>query len=325
MNTPLLSIIVPVYKVELWLPACIDSILRQTYQTWELILIDDGSPDRCGTICDTYAAKDKRIMVIHKANAGVSAARNDGLDLAQGDYITFVDSDDEIGSVDTFEKNMSFLMVHPEVDILQFPQTFSDSSIRTDSPNMLQNKEAILKGLLDLSINKALWGKIYKKELFLHIRLPKDFTCGEDFWCLSYLLPKAKFVYLSDQGTYTYNMRADSAIHTFNGKKWIDCYLADFNFLTVLSEHMPPSLPVLTTYFFRVFQCLLSMRIANHNTIKDEYAQDLEQYIPPLHCLFGNRLTQKNKMWLLLLKCFGLPTCSNLYVRFVLWRVKHFR
>lgn len=93
---PELSIIVPVYKVEAYLPKCIDSILAQTFTDFELILIDDGSPDRCGEICDAYAAKDSRIIVVHQKNQGVSAARNGGLDLAKGTYIGFVDADDII-------------------------------------------------------------------------------------------------------------------------------------------------------------------------------------------------------------------------------------
>ena len=93
---PELSIIVPVYKVEKYLPRCIDSILAQTFGDFELVLIDDGSPDGCGRICDEYARKDKRIVVIHQKNMGVSAARNAGLDIAHGRYIGFVDSDDWI-------------------------------------------------------------------------------------------------------------------------------------------------------------------------------------------------------------------------------------
>lgn len=93
---PELSIIVPVYKVEQYLHKCLDSILSQTFTDFELILIDDGSPDRCGEICDEYAAKDDRIIVIHQKNRGVSAARNAGLDIARGEYIGFVDSDDWI-------------------------------------------------------------------------------------------------------------------------------------------------------------------------------------------------------------------------------------
>ena len=93
---PLISIIIPIYKVEPYLCRCVDSVLAQTYKDFELILIDDGSPDRCGAICDKYAIQDKRIHVIHQSNKGLSAARNTGLDCAAGDYICFIDSDDYI-------------------------------------------------------------------------------------------------------------------------------------------------------------------------------------------------------------------------------------
>lgn len=92
-----ISVIVPVYNVEKYLNRCVDSILAQTFTDFELILVDDGSPDRCGKICDEYAAKDGRIKVVHQKNAGVSAARNAGLQIAKGDYVTFVDSDDYCG------------------------------------------------------------------------------------------------------------------------------------------------------------------------------------------------------------------------------------
>ena len=97
-----ISIIIPVYKVEDYLETCIDSILAQTYKNLENILVDDGSPDSCGSICDRYARVDARIRVIHKENAGVARARNDGLDIATGDYISFIDSDDWIAP-DTYE------------------------------------------------------------------------------------------------------------------------------------------------------------------------------------------------------------------------------
>ena len=94
--SPLISIIIPVYKVEPYLRNCLDSIVNQTNRNLEIILVDDGSPDKSGDICDAYAAADERIIVIHQNNQGVSAARNAGLDIAKGDYILFVDSDDWI-------------------------------------------------------------------------------------------------------------------------------------------------------------------------------------------------------------------------------------
>ena len=98
-----ISVIVPIYKVEKYLARCVDSIINQTYKNLEIILVDDGSPDGCGAMCDEYAKKDERIKVIHKENGGLSSARNAGLDIATGDYIAFVDSDDRLSS-DAYEK-----------------------------------------------------------------------------------------------------------------------------------------------------------------------------------------------------------------------------
>ena len=95
-ETDLISVIVPIYKVENYLKKCLDSIVNQTYKNLEIILIDDGSPDNCGKICDEYAKKDERIKVIHKENEGVSIARNAGLKIASGDYIAFVDVDESL-------------------------------------------------------------------------------------------------------------------------------------------------------------------------------------------------------------------------------------
>ena len=99
---PLISVIVPVYKVEAYLGRCVESLLSQTYGNLEIILVDDGSPDNCGQICDTYAARDTRIRVIHKENGGLSSARNAGIDVARGEYLGFVDSDDWV-DVHTYE------------------------------------------------------------------------------------------------------------------------------------------------------------------------------------------------------------------------------
>ena len=109
MYKPLISIIVPIYKVEKYLKKCIQSIMNQTYLNFELILVDDGSPDDCPMICDNYAKLDNRIVVLHKQNGGLSDARNAGLDVARGEYIGFVDSDDFIAN-NMYEKLLSGLL-----------------------------------------------------------------------------------------------------------------------------------------------------------------------------------------------------------------------
>ena len=119
---PLISVIVPVYKVEPYIHRCIDSIIHQTYQNLEIILVDDGSPDNCGKICDEYAAIDSRIKVIHKKNSGLSEARNSGRDVCKGEYIAFIDGDDCIhkemyqrlyNDIRTYQVKMAFC--HPNM------------------------------------------------------------------------------------------------------------------------------------------------------------------------------------------------------------------
>lgn len=127
MRTPVISVIVPVYKTEKYLRQCLDSILAQTFTDWECILVDDGSPDSSGAICDEYAAKDSRIHVIHKENRGVSSARNLGLKKTQGKWITFVDSDDVI-SVNTLERCISCAESN-DIDILQYSLTRERESL----------------------------------------------------------------------------------------------------------------------------------------------------------------------------------------------------
>lgn len=119
MNTPFISFIVPVYKVEKYLPECVDSIIKQSSDDWELILIDDGSPDRCPQICDEYVESDNRIKVIHQHNKGVAAARNAGLDIATGEWIWFVDSDDWIESDAAYRLKMQLIGITDSVMVDQ--------------------------------------------------------------------------------------------------------------------------------------------------------------------------------------------------------------
>lgn len=133
-SAPTLSVIVPVYNVAAYLPACLDSILGQTFTDFELLLIDDGSTDGSAVLCDQYAASDGRIRVIHKANAGVSAARNTGLDMARGAFITFVDSDDALGTPNTLAENVRLLTADAATDVVQFPIKFGDKPINANYP-----------------------------------------------------------------------------------------------------------------------------------------------------------------------------------------------
>ena len=186
---PRLSVIVPVYNVAAYLPACIDSILSQTVRDLELILIDDGSPDNCGQICDKYAAKDTRVQVIHQENRGVSAARNVGLRIASGDYFGFVDPDDWIAP----EMYESLLMAsqenHAQIAVCGF--TFCDESGNTKYnqavPEGLYDQDALLMSIYGMPnrFHGSMCNKIFSRTVLEGIQFDETVAIGED-WLLLY-------------------------------------------------------------------------------------------------------------------------------------------
>ena len=211
----LISIIIPVYKVEKYLEKCIQSVINQTYENLQIILVDDGSPDNCGKICDEYAKKDHRIEVIHKSNGGLSDARNKGLEMAKGEYIGFVDSDDYI-EADMYEVLYNLLkQYNADVSICNF-YTVSQGKIsikNADNGINEYNRIEILKEiLLDKNIQSYAWNKLYKKELFDEIKYPigKKY---EDIGTTFYLLEKCNKVVVTGKSEYYYINRQDSIIN----------------------------------------------------------------------------------------------------------------
>ncbi len=207
MIAPLISIIVPIYQVELYLEKCIDSIINQTYKNLEIILIDDGSPDRCGAICDEYAGKDSRIRVIHQKNGGLSAARNAGLDIAKGDYIQFVDSDDWIEP----EACETVLTIAEEqhADIVCFGfcwllPTGETTLVSVNSSSEIE-EAAVIKQLICKKsvIRNFAWNKLFVRKLFDGVRFPVGRTY-EDI-CVTYqLVHKADKIYATKAILYHY-------------------------------------------------------------------------------------------------------------------------
>lgn len=179
----LISIVVPVYKVEKYIDQCVQSILEQTYANWELILVDDGSPDRCGEICDNYAKQDDRIFVIHKENGGLSEARNVAFNVLKGKYITFIDSDDSI-SIHYLEE-MAGCMDRYDADIVQCDFTRNESKLeRLTSKNevtVIRSTEILREFLRFGKPNVFACGKLYKANLFYEIRFPVGLIDEDNF------------------------------------------------------------------------------------------------------------------------------------------------
>lgn len=213
-----ISIIVPIYKTEKFLPDCLDSILAQTYTNWEAILIDDGSPDNCGMICDEYAAKDKRFKVIHQVNGGVSAARLNGFKLCRGEYISFVDSDDTLPQnalerlhSETFSNQLlicgSMTLVYPNNQQQQYYEI----------DKVIESSEVIKSILLfERKYSWELPGKLFHRSV-LDIEIltvPSNIKVFEDYIITLRILNKIENVkYISDC-TYNYIIRENSATYT---------------------------------------------------------------------------------------------------------------
>ena len=184
--SPFLSIILPIYNVEKYLDRCMKSILKQSFKDYEIILVDDGSPDRCGDICDEYAKKDKRIKVIHKENGGLSDARNSGLDVATGKFVAFIDSDDFI------HKDMYMILYNAIIDSksdisqCKFKYFFKEDELNKNIINdgnykIYNNIDAIEEVIENKNLNANVWNKLYKKELFNDIRFPKGKIHEDEF------------------------------------------------------------------------------------------------------------------------------------------------
>lgn len=213
MDSAKISVIVPIYKVENYLDRCVQSILNQTYQNLEIILVDDGSPDRCPAMCDAYAQKDSRVKVIHKQNGGLSDARNAGIDIADGDYLGFVDSDDYIHK-DMYAQLMKSCMEY-DCDIAVCAiEKFSGRALgklqdRTEAE--LYEKDEIFNALLkvhDVEMIVA-WNKLYKKDTFAGVRYPVGKIHEDEFTTYKALGKCRKVVYIN-QPLYFYLQREDS-------------------------------------------------------------------------------------------------------------------
>jgi len=207
--SPSITVIVPVYNAEQYLDACIESILMQTYSDLECILVNDGSKDNSGIICDKYAAKDTRVKVIHQENGGEMAARAAGVRLSQGDYLYFVDSDDMIKS-DTLEVMISYL--ENDVDIVVFETNINQTFIKDDYIIWLLNFH-----------DWTVWGKLYRRNLFDEyvLTVPRYFKVGGDFLTQLRLLKNVQGkICLRSQYKYLYNTNNPNSIQISHRKSY---------------------------------------------------------------------------------------------------------
>ena len=245
MKRPLISIIVPIYQIDRYIGICIESLLNQTYENLEIILVDDGSPDRCSEICDLYASKDPRIKVIHKKNGGLVSARKEGLLAASGKYVGYVDGDDWVG--EGFVESLFTAISTADADIAcgGFSRDlFSRTAHFTDNMPCgvyegerledLRCKMVSLGEFFKIGVSTYVWNKLFRREILLEAQLPVDnaISIGEDAAVTYPAIMRAKKIVITDTCAYHYRQREDSML------KKVASFSADATKLKYLYEYM---------------------------------------------------------------------------------------
>ena len=284
-----ISVIVPVYNVELYLEKCIESICNQTYKNLQIILVDDGSTDSSGNICDLYGKKDNRITVIHKTNGGLSDARNAGLDIADGEYIGFVDSDDYIAP-EMFEhllnlsnRNNGDIVICDKVEFNE-NETISVNN-KLEQINVLDRDVAIAQLASDTTIRSHVWNKLYKHNLFDGIRFDVG-KAYEDVYIMHRLFLKTQKIVITNQVFYYYLQRSNSILGEMNLNKQVDLYWA---YVRRYEELIGQFYTLKKDLIYPIYFCLWELIKKSH--LKDKYLLKIcyEYYKRNIDCYYGKR------------------------------------
>lgn len=305
MENDLISVIVPVYKTEKYLEKCVNSIINQTYSNLEILLVDDGSPDNSGILCDELSKKDSRIKVIHQKNGGLSNARNSALKIASGKYIGFVDSDDYIDN--TMYETLYHLIKQYSCDIsiVSYRNIENDLILQKSYSEKVEQYDrmtALKELLLDTKMESHVWDKLFKKSLFDNVAFP-DGKNYEDIHVMYQLFESSNQIVFYDFPQYNYINRPTSILNSRNyknTKNYFDvCYE---KYQNIKEKH--PELELYNTVCF-----IGSMMIVYKNCLVYDLDDLYEELIPLFPLL--TKLIQKNQEQILpLLKDYVLVIYS---------------
>lgn len=229
IESPLVSVLLPIYNVEKYIKRCLDSVLAQTYQNLEIIVVDDGTPDRAGKIADQYAKKDKRITVVHKENGGLASTRNAGLDLAHGEYVVFIDSDDVVAP--TFIEYMVGLIENMGTNIAASLNCFSeywDGHVIENDRFELWSPEKAIEGIYAWFYREAVWNKIYRRSFIEkhHLRFREELLSAEGMTFNIMALQVSGPVAIGQKQLYFQTFNPDSATRATDIKRWDTTFAA---------------------------------------------------------------------------------------------------
>lgn len=324
-----ISIIVPIYKVEKYLNRCIDSILNQSYKNIEVILVDDGSPDNCGKICDEYLLKDNRIRVIHKENGGLSSARNSGLDIATGDYIGFVDSDDWIEPkmyetlIENAIKYNAQISVGGVVDLLEEGNKYTSIKSTFGGNIHIQclNKEDAMKKFFLGSWSA--WDKIYKREIHENIRFPEG-EINEDEAIAVKILDNCEKIVYTNEVFYNYIKRPDSITTSEFSEKKLDWYRNCKRNLEFIKENYSNLSEYAEVRFCNSIMWSLRCIAIENKVFKDSINMLLSNLRDNKKELLNNNLiSKKEKMWIKILLYTSF--CNNIFIFKILFKINNLR
>lgn len=283
-NLGVVSVIVPIYNVEKDLHRCIDSLQNQTYPYLEIILVDDGSPDKCGEICDTYAARDSRMKVIHKQNAGVGMARNSGLDIAAGEYVLFVDPDDYVADIHVERLLRVITEENADMVVGGHVRIFSDGKtivrptggcIQTLEGNQIIN--AALLPILgaepdaaeDVDREMSVWSNIYRRSLIeeLHLRFlsEREIVSEDLFFNIHYIVNANRIVMIPDCN-YFYAENVESLTHTYRAdrfEKYCKMFCYEVELLKTFGVFEAANLRVCRTFIMKSKKCIALIACRN--------------------------------------------------------------
>lgn len=274
-HLPLISVIVPVYRVEAYLDKCISSIAGQTYTNLEIILVDDGSPDRSGGICDAWAAKDSRIRVIRQANAGGGAARNAALDIANGEMIAFVDSDDYLAP-DMFEHLRNLLAQGADIAECGHADVFDDNALFDHGDGSVRTytvREAMAEHIRDRIFRQLIWNKLYRREVVGEIRFPVGKKIDDEFFTYR-VLGNAKTLIRSEKVCYAYRQQESSVMHSMGARRRLEAVEAKVQ----RHEYIEKNFPDLTAVSLKDiwFTCIYQGQLALREMDPEEADRTLE-------------------------------------------------
>ena len=301
----MISVIVPVYRVEAYLKRCVDSIRAQTLKDLEIILVDDGSPDRSGELCDQYAVLDGRIRVIHQNNGGPSAARNAGIEICRGEYVCFVDGDDEIDPKMYGEMQKAILSGAYDLAICGYRKIADhemSAEIEADDPACKRLSAEELWQEVFGRLNNASWNKMYRRETIGDLRFPAEMTYGEDMLFNLMYLTRCKAGVLLDAPYYAYRIRRGSITRSGWGEKRLHEVIAKDEALKIVTRYQPGQISNARKYCFRARMNILRALYQSRN--ESAYPERIKHYKADVCSLYpkvfrGIRLKERAEYHLL--------------------------